>query len=83
MHGSLDYYAWWSVFRWPRKKHVRVSMKKLKAIYPPSPERGMRRGQWHHRGVTLFVAGLTKVEPYRLAWARPPRYATHHGEPGA
>jgi hypothetical protein len=55
----------------------------LKAIYPPSPERGMRRGQWHHRGVTLFVAGLTKVEPYRLAWARPPRYAIHHGEPGA
>jgi RNA-directed DNA polymerase len=80
---SLDYYAWWSVFRWLRKKHVRVSMKKLKAIYPPSPERGMRRGQWHHRGVTLFVAGLTKVEPYRLAWARPPRYAIHHGEPGA
>ncbi len=80
---SLDYYAWWSVFRWLRKKHQHMPVKKLKAMYPPSPERGMRSGQWHHRGVTLFVAGLTRVERYRLAWARPPLFAIHHGEPGA
>jgi RNA-directed DNA polymerase len=80
---SLDYYAWWSVFRWLRKKHQHTSAKELKAKYPPSPEPGMRSGQWHHHGVTLFVAGLTKVEPYHLAWARPPLFAIHRGEPGA
>ena len=80
---SLDYYAWWTVFRWLRKKHQHAPVKALKALYPPSKKRGTRRGQWHHRGVTLFVSGLTKVEPYRFAWARPPPFAIRHGEPGA
>jgi group II intron reverse transcriptase/maturase len=81
--SSLDYYAWWTVFRWLRKKHQHTSVKALKALYPPSKERGTRRGQWHDRGVTLFVSARTKVGRYRLAWARPPLFAIHHGEPGA
>ncbi len=81
--GSLDYYAWWCVFRWLRKKHQHVSMKALKALYPPAKESGTRAGQWHHQGVTLFVTARTRVGPYRLAWARPPLYAIRHGEPGA
>jgi len=81
--GSLDYYAWWTVFRWLRKKPHHASMNALKALYPPSKERGIRRGQWHHRGVTLFVTGRTRVGPYRLASARRPLFAIHHGEPGA
>jgi len=80
---SVDYYAWWSVFRWLRKKHQHASVKALHALYPPSKERGVRRGQWHHRGVTLFVTGRTRVGPYRLASARRPLFAIHHGEPGA
>ncbi len=80
---SVDYYAWWSVFRWLRKKHQHTSMKRLKALYPPPKGGGIRSGQWHHQGITLFIAGLTKVGPYRLAWARPPLYVNHHGEPGA
>jgi len=81
--GSLDHYVWWTVFRWLRKKHQHASVKALKTLYPPSKERGTRRGQWHHRGVTLFVTGRTPVGPYRLASARPPLFAIHHGEPGA
>ena len=65
--GSLDHYAWWGVFRWPRRKHQHTSVKRLKALCPPSKEPGTRRGQRHHQGVTLFVAGRTQVEPYRLA----------------
>ena len=80
---SLDYYAWWTVFRWLRKKHQHAPVKALKALYPPSKERGVRRGQWHHRGVTLFVTGRTRVGPYRLASARRPLFASHQGEPGA
>jgi RNA-directed DNA polymerase len=81
--GSLDYYTWWTVFRWLRKKHQRAPVKALKALYRPSKERGVRRGQWHDRGVTLFVSERIKVGPYRLAWARPPLFAIRHGEPGA
>jgi hypothetical protein len=81
--GSVDYYAWWSVLRWLRKKHLRTSMKRLKALYPPPKGRRTRSCQWHHRGVSLFIAGHTKVGPYRLASARPPLYVSHHGEPGA
>jgi RNA-directed DNA polymerase len=80
---SADYYAWWTVFRWLRKKHQHTSVKALKSLYPPSKERGTRKGQWHHQGVTLFVSGRTKVGPYRFAWARPPLFAIHQGEPGA
>ncbi|XYH92812.1 group II intron reverse transcriptase/maturase [Sorangium sp. So ce1128] len=80
---SVDYYAWWTVFRWLRKKHQHAPVKRLKVLYPPSKERGTRRGQWHHRGVTLFVTGRTRVGPYRLASARRPLFAIHHGEPGA
>ncbi len=80
---SVDYYAWWCVFRWIRKKHQHVSIRALKAMYPPSKERGVRRGQWHHEGVTLFVTGRVPVGPYRLADASRPLFAIHHGEPGA
>jgi RNA-directed DNA polymerase len=81
--SSVDYYAWWTVFRWLRKKHPHVPMKTLKAIYPPSKQRGIRRGQWHDRGVTLFVTAKTRVGPYRLASASRSPFAIHHGEPGA
>ena len=81
--GSLDYYTWWTVLRWLRKKHQHAPIKALKALYPPSKERGARRGQWHHRGVTLFITARTRVGPYRLASARRPYFAIHQGEPGA
>ncbi len=79
---SLDYYAWWTVFRWLRKKHQHAPVKTLRALYQRK-QPGIRSGQWHHQGVTLFVAGRTQVGPYRLAWARPPLFAIDHGEPGA
>jgi group II intron reverse transcriptase/maturase len=79
---SLDYYAWWTVFRWLRKKHQHAPVKTLQALYRPK-ERGIRRGQWHHRGVTLAITGRVRVGPYRLASARRPLFAIHHGEPGA
>jgi len=81
--GSIDYYAWWCVFRWLRKKHPSASVRALKALYPPPKKRGTHSGQWHDRGVTLYVTGRTRVGRYRLAWARPPPFAIRHGEPGA
>jgi hypothetical protein len=80
--GSLDYYAWWTVFRWLRKKHQHASVKLLQTLYQ-TKQRGTRRGQWHHEGRTLFITARTRVGPYRLASARPPYFAIHHGEPDA
>jgi group II intron reverse transcriptase/maturase len=80
--SSLDFYAWWTVYHWLRKKHQRAPAKTLRALYQ-SKKPGMRRGQWHHDGVTLFITARTKVGRYRLAWSRPPLFARHHGEPGA
>jgi len=81
--SSLDYYTWWTVFRWLRKKHQHAPVKRLKALYQ-AKERRVRRGQWHHQGVTLFITGKVRVGPYRQASARRPLYAQqHHGEPGA
>jgi RNA-directed DNA polymerase len=80
--SSLDYYVWWTVFRWLRKKHQQVPVKTLKALYQ-SKQSGIRSGQWHHEGVTLFISARTRVGRYRLALARPPLFANHHGEPGA
>lgn len=80
--GSLDHYVWWTVFRWLRKKHQGAAVRTLRALYQPNKP-GMRRGQWHHDGVTLFITARTQVGRYRLAWARPPLFARDHGEPGA
>jgi RNA-directed DNA polymerase len=80
--GSLDYDAWWTVFRWLRKKHQRVPVERLRALYQKK-QPGIRSGQWHHEGVTLYITARTTVGPYRLASARPPLFAIHHGEPGA
>ncbi len=80
--SSLDYYVWWTVFRWLRKKHQHTPVKTLRKLYQ-SKDRGIRRGQWHHRGVTLFISAKTRVGPYRRASARRPLFAIHHGEPGA
>jgi RNA-directed DNA polymerase len=80
--SSLDYYAWWTVFRWLRKKHQHAPVKTLRQLYQ-SKDPEIRRGQWHHRGVTLFISAKTRVGPYPRASARRPLFAIHHGEPGA
>ena len=81
--GSIDYYAWWCVFRWLRKKHQQVPVRTLRALYQLPQKSAVRSGQWHHRGVTLFITARTPVGPFSLANPRPPLYALHHGEPGA
>jgi RNA-directed DNA polymerase len=80
---SIDHYSWWSVYRWVCKKHPKVSVKRIRSLYPIPRNQGIRRKQWHHDGVTLFVAGKTPVGPFRRISIRPPLFAIHHGEPGA
>lgn len=44
--ASLDYYVWWAVFRWLRKKHPKASVKTLNALYPCPRAPGIWKGTW-------------------------------------
>ena len=81
--GAIDNHVWWTIFRWLRKKHRQVSARELKARYGLPQKPGTRSTKWHHGSTVLFTMSRIPVEPYRLAWETPPRFASHHGEPGA
>ena len=68
----VDYFAWWRVFRWFRKKHPKRGLKYLKRRYC--------RNGWTiaEGGVELFRPSRVKVERYRyrgkrilLPWMEP------------
>lgn len=82
LHG-LDNYVWWTIYRWLRKKHRGASARSLKARYGLTQKTGARTTKWHDGSTVLVEMSRVTVEPYRLAWARPPHFAIHHGEPGA
>ena len=79
---GLDHYVWWTIYRWIKKKHPTTSMKEL-----------CRRYGWHLRGhgglhwkdgdLRAFELGRTPVQPFRLAWLKPPAFAIADGEPDA
>jgi RNA-directed DNA polymerase len=81
--GAIDYYTWWTILRWLRKKHRRVSMRKLQARYRLPQKSGVRATKWRDGDKVLFAMSTIPVEPYRLAWERPPAFVIHRGEPGA
>ena len=66
-----------------RKKHRRVSMRKLQARYRLPQQSGVRATKWCEGDSVLFSMSSIPVEPYRLAWERPPAFVIDRGEPGA
>jgi hypothetical protein len=80
---QLDYYVWWTIYRWLMKKHRSPNVRWLQARYGQRLRPGARSTKWCDTSVTLFEMSRITVEPYRLAWERPPHYAIHRGEPGA
>lgn len=80
---QLDSYVWRTIYRWLRKKHKGAKLQALKARYGQPQKPGTRSIKWCHGSVTLIEMARVTVEPYRLAWERPPHYAIHCGEPGA
>src|SRR5262249_18567247 len=79
---SLDHYVWWTIYRWLRKKHHRAPARALQARYC-LPRKAALWTPWHDGSVVMTEMARVGVQPYRLAWERPPVYAIHHGEPGA
>lgn len=81
--GGIDHYVWWTIYRWLRKKHPRVAMKRLAARYGWRKP-GRRALRWGDGGIVPFEVARLRVSPFRLAWMRPPDFVTHvDGKPGA
>jgi len=78
----IDHYVWWTTWRWLRKKHRRAPAATLARRYG---RRGPRGGtSWVDGDTRTFLVSSRRVEPYRMAWMRPPAFATNtHGEPDA
>ena len=62
----LDYYTWWRVGRWLRKKHPRMSWKQINRRYLNNDY------TWEEHGRTLYKPGSTSVTRYRYRGARIP-----------
>jgi RNA-directed DNA polymerase len=80
---QLDSHVWWTIHRWLLKKHRPVGVRKIHARYSLPQKPGMRSIKWRDGSMQLFEMSRVTVEPYNLAWERPPSFAIHHGEPGA
>lgn len=61
----LDYFSWWRVARWLRKKHKRLSWKRLR-------RRQLRNWEIGENGVQLFRPSRVTVERYRYRGSRIP-----------
>lgn len=64
--GYLDYYVWWRVGRWLRKKHPRMTWKQINRRYLNDDH------IYQDRGLTLSRPARTRVTRYRYRGARIP-----------
>jgi RNA-directed DNA polymerase len=72
---SIDYYVWWTIFRWIRKKHPYASVGHLFRRYGRRRARGS--SIWWSEGVqTTFSLGALRTGTYKMMWQRPPDFAS-------
>jgi len=71
---ALDNYLWWTILRWLRKKHPRVSMKKLRARYGWHKPAG-RALKWRDGQTVPFEAARVRVRHFELGWQKAPSFA--------
>ena len=71
---ALDFYVWWTIFRWLRKKHPKLPIGNLMSRYGWRKPRS-RAKYWKDAGVTVFQAARVRVEQFKLGWLKPPCYA--------
>jgi RNA-directed DNA polymerase len=81
--AAIDSYVWWTILRWLEKKHRRVTKAALARRYGWRIRQGACL-RWMDGGIKVFEMSRRRVEPYKLGWMRPPRFATNtYGEPDA
>lgn len=71
---AMDNYIWWTIYRWLRKKHKRVSLATLKKLY------GCRLGKstsvrWSDGPYTVFAMEKVNVTPFKMGWLKIPDFA--------
>ena len=79
---AIDHYIWWTILRWLKKKHRRMSMKQIFARYSWRKPGG-KAARWKDGELKVFEVSTIATMPYRLQWERPPEYAQVYGKPGA
>ena len=81
--AALDHYVWWTIFRWLRKKHHGVPVKRIVAQYGWRKP-GQRMLRWRDGNVIPFELARIPVHHFKLGWMRPPDFAINiDGKPGA
>jgi group II intron reverse transcriptase/maturase len=80
--SAMDHYVWWTIFRWLRKKHDRVSVPGLWARYGWRRP-GERMIRWRDGIHSSFQMACVHVGWFKLGWLHPPHFARINGEPGA
>jgi group II intron reverse transcriptase/maturase len=80
--SGMDYYVWWTIFRWLRKKHHPKGAKWLISKYGWRKPNG-RSVRWRAGDTRVFEMQPTRVGRFLLGWQKPPRFAIADGEPGA
>jgi group II intron reverse transcriptase/maturase len=80
--SAIDHYVWWSILRWLKKKHHRVSMKRLAVQYGWRWP-GKRSLKWRDGDVVPFECAHVTVERFKPGWMRPPAFVGIDGKPGA
>jgi RNA-directed DNA polymerase len=81
--SRIDYYTWWAILRWLRKRHPRIRMQEIVTRYGWRKP-GRRSIEWRDGDVARFVTATVRVERFCLGWQPAPHFAANiHGEPGA
>jgi RNA-directed DNA polymerase len=81
--SGMDYYVWWTIFRWLKKKHPGVKVNSLIAKYGWRKP-GKRNWAWREDRMVPFQMAKIPVRRFRMAWQKTPSFArTIYGEPGA
>jgi RNA-directed DNA polymerase len=70
-----DHYVWWTIYRWLRKKHPNTRMREIYAQYGWRKPRG-RMIRWRDGETRRFMQSATRVRGFRLAWQKPPVFAS-------
>ncbi len=73
--SRLDYYVWWTILRWLKKKHPRGAMKRLVNRYGYQRP-GRRALKWQDDNVMPFEAASVSVHHFYLGSMRPPIFAS-------
>jgi hypothetical protein len=73
--AANDHYVWWTIYRWLRKKHPKTRMRGIYAMYGWRKPRG-RMIRWRDGDTRRVMQSSTRVRPFRLAWQKPPAFAS-------